>query len=85
MGISKISLPLYRLMLEIAVEAFTRSLRYDYETDCLVAAARQHRIACPLVPDLLWAEIDDPHHLARARDQLYPEIRRRVVAQRRGR
>lgn len=82
-GISKISLPLYRLMLEIATEAFSRSLRYDYETDCLVAAARQRRIACPLVPDLVWGEIDDPQHLARAKERLYPEIRRRVAAQRR--
>jgi len=82
-GISKISLPLYRLMLDIAAEAFTRSLRYDYETDCLVAAARQRRIACPLVPDLVWGEIDDPRHLARVREQVYPEIRRRVAAQRR--
>ena len=63
-----------------ALTAFERSLRYDYETDCLVAVAPRHAIACPLVPDLVWSEIDDAEHLRRAREQIYPEIRRRVLA-----
>ncbi len=62
----------------IAKRAFTDSLYYDYETDCLVAAATERCIACLLVADLVWAEIDDPAHLKRARDTVYPEIRRRV-------
>ncbi|MDJ0926985.1 MAG: phosphocholine cytidylyltransferase family protein [Gammaproteobacteria bacterium] len=82
-GISKISLELYSLMLDIATQAFERSLLYDYETDCLVAAGQQVPIACPVVPDLVWSEIDDPDHLERARATVYPEIRRRVSAARR--
>lgn len=73
-GISKISAPLFALMLQLAEAAFTKSLRFDYETDCLVAAATRHRIACLVVPDLLWSEIDDPAHLRRARDFVYPRI-----------
>lgn len=77
-GISKISRPLFSVMLRASEAAFANSLRYDYETDCLVAAARERAIACPLLPDLAWSEIDDPSHLQRARDIVYPEIRRRA-------
>ena len=79
-GISKISPSLFEIMLRIAGKVFERSLEFDYETDCLVAAGRERNIACPLVPDLVWAEIDDPGHLRRARERIYPEIRRRVNA-----
>ena len=79
-GISKISAALYARMCGIAERAFATSLRYDYETDCLVAAGREQPIACPVVPDLVWGEIDDPSHLARARDTVYPEVRRRTGA-----
>lgn len=73
-GISKISTDLFALMRSIATAAFRNSLMFDYETDCLVAAARERAIACPVVPDLLWAEIDDPAHLRRAREQVYPKL-----------
>lgn len=79
-GISRLSPALLALMCRIAGEAFRTSLRYDYETDCLVAAARERLIACPLVPDLVWGEIDDPAHLARVRNQVYPEVLRRSAA-----
>ncbi|NND36075.1 MAG: phosphocholine cytidylyltransferase family protein [Gammaproteobacteria bacterium] len=73
-GISRISGDLVAIMCRIAATAFESSLFFDYETDCLVAAAAERRIACPVVPDLAWAEIDDPDHLQRARDQVYPRI-----------
>lgn len=75
-GISKISAGLFALMQRIAAEEFRRTLAFDYETGCLVAAARERPIACALVSDLLWGEIDDPGHLRRAREQLYPQIAR---------
>lgn len=74
-GISKISADLFALMNRIAATAFGNSLAFDYETDCLVAAARERAIACPVVPDLLWAEIDDVAHLRRARERIYPMLR----------
>jgi len=79
-GISKISVELYRRMCAIAERAFATSLKYDYETDCLVAAGREQGIACLVVPDLVWGEIDDPSHLARVRDTVYAEVRRRTEA-----
>jgi 2-aminoethylphosphonate-pyruvate transaminase len=77
-GITRVSPGLFSLMCRIAEAAFERSLMFDYETDCLVAAGRERPIACPLVPDLLWGEIDDPAHLARVRDEVYPELQRRL-------
>jgi len=76
-GITRVSIALSDLMMDIAAQAFRESLRFDYETDCLVAAGRSRSIACPLVADLCWAEIDDPAHLERARSTVYPEILRR--------
>lgn len=75
-GISKISTALFGIMQRIAAAAFRSSLRFDYETDCLVAAGRERPIACPVAADLVWGEIDDPAHLRRARDLLYPRIAR---------
>lgn len=77
-GVSKISAGLFGVMQTISAAAFRQSLQFDYETDCLVEAARARSIACPLVSDLIWAEIDDPSHLKRAREQIYPEIQRRA-------
>lgn len=79
-GISRISAALFGRMCAIAERAFASSLKYDYETDCLVAAGRERPIACPLIPDLVWGEIDDPSHLARARTTVYPEVLRRTEA-----
>jgi len=73
-GISKISTGLFELMQQIAGQVFETSLRYDYETDCLVAAGARRPIHCPVVADLIWSEIDDPGHLERAREQIYPNI-----------
>ena len=83
-GISRISAALSAEMMAIAEGAFRRSLKFDYETDCLVAAGRQRRITCPVVPDLCWGEIDDAAHLARARAGVYPEIQRRSLARQQG-
>jgi hypothetical protein len=57
-GISKISSALYELKREIADEAFARNPRFNYETDCLVAAAAGRPIPCPLLADLVWGEIE---------------------------
>jgi 2-aminoethylphosphonate-pyruvate transaminase len=74
-GISKISEELFAHMLNKSETAFETSLKYDYETDALVAAGKEIAIPCPLVTDLLWAEIDDLRHLQRARSEIYPKIR----------
>jgi len=76
-GITKVSAELFRHMEAFSAKAFERSLMVDYETDCLVGVAASHPIECRVVEGLLWAEIDDPDHLARARGSVYPAIRAR--------
>ena len=75
-GISRVSRGLFAVMKHLAQEAFKTSLHYDYETDCLVAAAQKWAIACPVVNDLIWTEIDDPDHLQRAKDKILPLLKR---------
>ena len=76
-GISRVSQPLFRAMLDIAHARFKTDLRVDYETDCFVAVAATQSIPCPVVPDLLWSEIDDEAHYQRASTRIYPQIRAR--------
>lgn len=59
-GISRVSPAL--------LEHLVRDPEGAYETDGLVRCSTTHTILCPLVPDLVWGEIDDPGHLRRARE-----------------
>jgi 2-aminoethylphosphonate-pyruvate transaminase len=74
-GISKISPDFFAVMLEEADKAFQTSLKIEYET-CMAAAANRVPMAVKVVPDLLWAEIDDESHLERARTSVYPKIQK---------
>jgi 2-aminoethylphosphonate-pyruvate transaminase len=76
-GITKVSQPFFRAMLAVAERLFRETLRVDYELEGLVQAARLRPLPIHLVPDLVWAEIDDLHHLERARERIYPELLRR--------
>jgi len=73
-GITKVSIELFEGMLAFATERFEETLYVDYETDALVAAARLHAVPCLVVPDLVWAEIDDEPALARAKRSIYPRL-----------
>jgi len=77
-GISKIGPVLFKSMIDFGRREFKKSLFMDYETDALVACAETENIECLLVPDLIWAEIDDHNHLQRAIKVIYPEIRRKA-------
>lgn len=76
-GITRVSPPLFALMCRYGEREFRTTLMRDYETDALVTAGRERPIACPVVPDLVWGEIDDASHLARVRERVWPEIERR--------
>jgi len=73
-GISRISCELFGIMIDEAETMFRSTLNVHYETDGLVAAARKREIRCPVIEDLLWAEIDDASQLARAKDRIYPRL-----------
>jgi 2-aminoethylphosphonate-pyruvate transaminase len=69
-GISKISAKLYAAYAAAAERLFKTSLKIEYEAG-LTETAKTYPIACHLLPDLAWAEIDDERHLARAREKVY--------------
>ena len=72
-GITRVSPPLFDAMLASAQARFRDTLRMEYE-QALVAAARSVPVDCLLIPDLVWAEIDDAQHLERAARQVYPRL-----------
>jgi 2-aminoethylphosphonate-pyruvate transaminase len=76
-GITKVSRPFLRELLAVGERLFRETLKVDYELEGLVQAARARPLAIHLVTDLVWAEIDDLHHLERARASVYPELQRR--------
>ncbi|MSR62057.1 MAG: phosphocholine cytidylyltransferase family protein [Planctomycetes bacterium] len=76
-GITKVSRPFFAEMLRVGERLFRETLKVDYELEGLVQAARARPLPVHLVPDLVWAEIDDLHHLERARTSVYPELLRR--------
>lgn len=74
-GISRISPELFRYMREYAeMEFHADNLHVSYEEDALVYAGRQMPVPCPVIDDLLWGEIDDPSHLERVKNSIYPRI-----------
>lgn len=75
-GLSKLSSLSFARLMRYATAGFETSLKLDYETDGFVALAAEHPMACPVVDDLLWGEIDFEAHLERAK-RLYPELQAR--------
>jgi 2-aminoethylphosphonate-pyruvate transaminase len=69
-GISKISIGLFELMLRRA------NGTAEYETGTLATVAREHRLTYVLVPDLVWAEIDTPADFERVRAEVYQRLLR---------
>jgi 2-aminoethylphosphonate-pyruvate transaminase len=72
-GITRISAPLHQAMREAASKYFSLNPYLEYEQALVMASAR-HIVECHLVQDLIWSEIDDEQHLARAREEVYPRI-----------
>lgn len=76
-GITRVSRALLAAMFADAERRFRTTRQVAYETDCLVAVAKDSPVECIVVPDLLWSEIDDEAHLARAAQTIYPAIQAR--------
>ncbi|MDA1087157.1 MAG: phosphocholine cytidylyltransferase family protein [Verrucomicrobia bacterium] len=72
-GISKLSRDLFECMQAKITRARAASSNLAYE-DGLVAAGADIPIACPVVDDLIWCEIDDPSHCAIAKEKIYPRL-----------
>lgn len=75
-GLSRISVPLARLMLD-AFNGFVKAYghaRMSYDSEALPLAAAVRPVSLLLVPDLLWGEVDDAFHYARVRDRVWPRL-----------
>ena len=79
-GLTRLSSACLQAMCAHAARVFGETLKLEYE-QALVAAAREIAVACPVVADLAWAEIDDEQHLARAQTRVFPSILQRDAAQ----
>jgi 2-aminoethylphosphonate-pyruvate transaminase len=73
-GITRVDARLKEEMLRIAQKSAGLPITEDYEEYVNVATERVD-IWAALVVDLVWAEIDDRAHLARARNTVYPKLR----------
>ena len=61
-------------MVDRSSSRFRTTRHVDYEVDCLVEAAGLVQVPCHLVEDLIWCEIDDESHLARAQKEVHPRL-----------
>jgi choline kinase len=72
-GITRVSQALHARILQEAKTLLAATRRVEYE-HALVAAARHQAIHVLVAPDLVWTEIDDESHLARARGLIAPRL-----------
>jgi 2-aminoethylphosphonate-pyruvate transaminase len=72
-GLTRVSPALHAEILTQAARLLSGTRQVEYEA-ALVAAARRHPVSVLVVDDLVWTEIDDAHHLARAADTILPRL-----------
>ncbi len=72
-GLTRVSPALHARILSEAERLLARTRHVEYET-ALVAAARHHPVPVLVVDDLLWSEVDDLNHLARATTTVAPRL-----------
>jgi 2-aminoethylphosphonate-pyruvate transaminase len=73
-GITKISYPAFHAMCNFAEESFDGNLKLDYES-VLVGISNQINLYVHKLYNFSWCEIDDEHHLFRAKHYIYPMIK----------
>jgi 2-aminoethylphosphonate-pyruvate transaminase len=73
-GITRLSAACLAVLAEEGRRLAAANAKAEYESG-LVAASARHPIFCHCVDDLVWGEIDDERHLARAVTQIYPRLR----------
>lgn len=77
-GINKLSFSAYRHLINMLENKEQLLQSGNYDEDGLVELTRDYPIYCLHDYDLSWCEIDNLHHLQRAK-QLYPKIRGHVT------
>ena len=87
-GISKISLNLYREMIKayrskVSDVYYDNNLveelrRYDYE-NAIFDAAKKRKVGYLKIDNLVWGEVDDKHHLKRIKNEILPKLEKMKV------
>lgn len=72
-GLTRISPALHRQIIAESTSLLATTRRVEYEA-ALVAAARTQPIRVLVVEDLVWGEVDDVDHLARAQTRIAPRL-----------
>lgn len=82
-GISKISLNLYREMIKayrskVSDVYYDNNLveeirKYDYE-NAIFDAAKKRKVGYLKIDNLVWGEVDDKHHLKRIKNEILPKL-----------
>lgn len=72
-GLTRVSTALHRELSEQGLRLLADTRKVEYEA-ALVAASRVRPIPVLVVDDLVWTEVDDATHLARARTQIVPRL-----------
>lgn len=73
-GISKISINLFKLMLQEFESNINPYLNYDY---MLLDVARDYKIPCLKIDDLAWGEVDTKGQYEKIINSIYPKILRK--------
>lgn len=73
-GIAKMTRTLLQQMVEFQTSFAQEHLKLEYDLGCLNAIWPNHPIACEILEDLIWSEIDDEQQWQIARDQVFPRI-----------
>lgn len=73
-GISKISINLFKLMLQEFESNVNPYLNYDY---MLLDVSRDYKVPCLKIDDLTWGEIDTKDQYGKVVNNIYPKIMRK--------
>lgn len=72
-GLTRVSPAFHAELRSQAARLLTGTRHVEYEA-ALVAASRHHPLPVLVVPDLVWTEVDDASHLARAGEVILPRL-----------
>lgn len=75
-GISKISIDIFRKMLEEFEDNTNPYINYEYT---LLDVGRSYNIGCVKIDDLVWSEIDNLEHYEKVKNYVFPKLKRKEM------
>jgi thiamine kinase-like enzyme/choline kinase/predicted transcriptional regulator len=75
-GISKISIDIFKKMLEEFEDNTNPYVNYEYT---LLDVGRSYNIGCVKIDDLVWSEIDNIDHYEKVKNYIFPKLKRKEM------